>query len=224
MKLPEFFLYILFTGSVAFLAGAYLVYVRGVMAFYLMAAGSFFLLFYTWPLKYFGLGEIAVVIVWGPLMIGGSYFIASGEWSSSACLVSLPYALGVTTVIFGKHIDKLIEDKKKHIYTLPVVIGEKISRYTVIAMVFFMYIIALYYAVFEGYYLLVAVLFSLDAFFNVTKVFAERRPKSAPKDYPKDTWPLFFVAHAFIFNRKFGMMFLLGLILDTILKVVLKFY
>jgi 1,4-dihydroxy-2-naphthoate octaprenyltransferase len=38
---------------------------------------AFFVLFYTWPLKYIGLGEIAVLIVWGPLMIGGGYFVWS---------------------------------------------------------------------------------------------------------------------------------------------------
>ncbi len=43
-------------------------------------------------------------------------------------LASLPYALGPTTVIFGKHIDKLDADKAKGIHTLPVIIGEKAAR------------------------------------------------------------------------------------------------
>ena len=30
-----------------------------------MLAGAFFVLFYTWPLKYYGLGEPAVLVVWG---------------------------------------------------------------------------------------------------------------------------------------------------------------
>src|SRR2546430_10339218 len=33
-------------------------------------AGAVFVLFYTYPLKYIGLGEVAVILVWGPLMIG----------------------------------------------------------------------------------------------------------------------------------------------------------
>ena len=64
------------------------------------------MLFYTWPLKYIGLGELAVIIVWGPLMIGGGYYVITGQWSWKVVLASLPYALGPTTVIFGKHIDK----------------------------------------------------------------------------------------------------------------------
>ena len=60
------------------------------------------------------------IIVWGPLMIGGGYFVITGQWDWNVVLASLPYALGATTVIFGKHIDKLEADKAKGIHTLPV--------------------------------------------------------------------------------------------------------
>jgi len=43
-------------------------------------------------------------------------------------IAGLPYALGVTGVIFGKHIDKLGMDKDRRIHTLPVLLGEKASR------------------------------------------------------------------------------------------------
>ena len=56
------------------------------LALALMAAGAFFVLFYTWPLKYIGLGELAVIIVWGPLMVGGGYFVVTGDWSWQAAL------------------------------------------------------------------------------------------------------------------------------------------
>jgi 1,4-dihydroxy-2-naphthoate polyprenyltransferase len=46
----------------------------------------------------------------------------------------------VTTVIFGKHIDKIQVDKAKKIYTLPVVIGEKAARYAVMAMMVLPYL------------------------------------------------------------------------------------
>ena len=75
-----------------------------------VGAGAFFVLFYTWPLKYIGLGELAVLIVWGPLMVGGGYYCITGEWSWPVVLASIPYALGPVTVIFGKHIDKSKDD------------------------------------------------------------------------------------------------------------------
>jgi hypothetical protein len=44
------------------------------------------LLFYTWPLKQWGLGEPAVLLTWGSLMVGGSHLAASGDWQWSVCL------------------------------------------------------------------------------------------------------------------------------------------
>ena len=46
-------------------------------------------------------------------MIGGGYFVITGSWSWTVVLASLPYALGVTGVIFGKHIDKYEMDKER---------------------------------------------------------------------------------------------------------------
>ena len=106
--------------------------------------GAFFLLFYTWPLKGMAMGEIAVLIVWGPLMIGGGHYVLTYQWNWFVVIASLPYVLGVTTVIFGKHIDKLEMDKAKGIHTLPVVIGEKTSRYAVLAMMVAPYLFTMY--------------------------------------------------------------------------------
>ena len=121
----RFGLYILFTALVALAAGAALVWLRGGMTLYLMLAGAFFVLFYTWPLKYIGLGEPAVLLVWGPLMIGGSYYVVSGQWNWSVIAISLCYALGPTVVLFGKHIDKLEADREKGVRSLPVLLGQR---------------------------------------------------------------------------------------------------
>jgi len=48
---------------------------------------------------------------------------------------------GYNQYLFGKHIDKLAIDKEKRIHTLPVVIGEKAARYTIIAMMILPYIL-----------------------------------------------------------------------------------
>src|SRR5512147_1389587 len=143
--------YAVVTGLLALACGLILVVWRGPLALLLLGLGAFFVLFYTWPLKYIGLGEIAVLIVWGPLMIGGGYFVVTGEWSWNAVLAGLPYALGVTTVIFGKHIDKYDDDKAKGIHTLPVIIGERAARYIGIALMVMMYVLVVYLIV-TGYF------------------------------------------------------------------------
>src|SRR4030066_422457 len=124
-------IYFAVTGILALLAGLYLVWYTefSPLTWLLLAAGAFFVLFYTWPLKYIAMGEVAVLLVWGPLMIGGGYFVLTGAWGWNGTLASIPYVLGVTTVIFGKHIDKLKIDREKKIHTLPVLIGERLSRY-----------------------------------------------------------------------------------------------
>src|SRR6059058_5911505 len=137
--------YAAFSGLIALAIGGYLVSVRGPLALALLAAGAVFVLFYTWPLKYIGLGEVAVILVWGPLMIGGTYFVVTGLWDWNVAAVGLPYAIGATTVIFGKHIDKLPDDRAKGIHTLPVIIGEPAARWTVIAMFVLQYAIVAYF-------------------------------------------------------------------------------
>jgi 1,4-dihydroxy-2-naphthoate octaprenyltransferase len=54
-------------------------------------------------------------------MIWGGYYAITGEWNWDVFISSLPYGLGATTVLFGKRIDKLEQDKQKGIRTLPVI-------------------------------------------------------------------------------------------------------
>src|SRR3972149_6677183 len=138
--------YFAVTALIALSIGVYLVSYTGFRAttWTLLGLGACFLLFYTWPLKGMALGEAAVLIVWGPLMIGGGYYVLAQKWDWFAVIASLPYVLGVTTVIFGKHIDKLDMDTKKGTPSLPVVIGEKASRYSVLVMMIVPYFITLY--------------------------------------------------------------------------------
>ena len=157
-----------------------------------------------------------MLIVWGPLMIGGGYYAITGEWEWLVVIASLPYALGVTSVIFGKHIDKYQMDKKRGIHTLPVLLGERISRYTVIAMMLLQYILVAYLIII-GYYtiILAIVLLAIHSLSRVLPMFLKPKPDEKPADYP-DIWPNYFVAGAFYHNREFGLLFLLGLILNTI--------
>ena len=205
------------TGLVAVAAGIPLVIFGGKLALLLMGLGIIFVLFYTWPLKYIGLGELAVVLIWGPLMVGGGYYVITGSWNWMVALASLPYALGPTAVLFGKHIDKLEADKAKGIHTLPVIIGEKAARYTVLAMIVVQYL-AVVYLVLVGYFspFVLIVLIALYTIPRVYSVYKNPKPVQAPADYPPDTWPLWFSATSFYHNRSFGLLLLVGLLLNLI--------
>lgn len=220
MTRRELLTYAAVTGLIALAAGGYLVAMRGWLALLLLAIGAFFLFFYTWPLKYIGLGEIAVIIVWGPLMIGGSYFIITGQWDWRVVLAGLPYALGTTTVIYGKHIDKLEADKAKGIHTLPVVIGEKAARVSVQVMIALMYLLVIGLVI-AGYFtpFMLVVLGALTLLPGTWKMLSHPRPSEPPPAY-RESWPIWFVGAAFIHNRRFGMLFLLGLILDVAYRLI----
>ena len=204
------------TGLIALSAGLALVALRGGSTLLLLGLGVFFVLFYTWPLKYIGLGEIAVLIVWGPLMIGGGYYVITGQWDWSVVFASLPYALGVTGVIFGKHIDKCEMDKAKGIHTLPVIIGERTSR-TILIGIFVLQYLLVGYLILTGFFtpVMLVVLFALPAFRRILPVCTAPKPAEKPADFP-DIWPNYYVAAAFYHNRTFGLWFLLGLIVNAI--------
>ena len=210
------------TGLIALGCGVYFVLLRGWLALALLAAGAFFVLFYTWPLKYIGLGELAVLLVWGPLMIGGGYYVITGQWSWLVALAGLPYALGPTTVIFGKHIDKYDEDKPKGIHTLPVIIGERAARYAVLGLMALMYLLVIYLVVIDFFTpAMLIVLLALTLMPSVWRMYRTPRPKERPADYPPEAWPTYFVAMAFVHNRRYGMLFLLGLLIDAAAHVLL---
>ena len=213
--------YFAVTALIALVMGIYLLWNVGFSStsWVLLGLGAFFLLFYTWPLKGLALGEVAVLIVWGPLMIGGGHYVITQQWNWFVVIASLPYVLGVTTVIFGKHIDKLDMDQAKGIHTLPVVIGEKSSRYTVLAMMILPYVITVYLIAAKFFTpVMLIVLLAIPTFLKYYPVFLKPKPASAPEGQPG--WPLYFVGYAFYNNRTFGSLFMLGLFVDVLLRVV----
>jgi 1,4-dihydroxy-2-naphthoate octaprenyltransferase len=213
--------YFVVTALIALAMGLYLAFYTSFSAttWILLALGAFFLLFYTWPLKGMALGEIAVLIVWGPLMIGGGYYVLTHQWNWNVVIASLPYVLGVTTVIFGKHIDKLDMDKKKGIHTLPVVVGEKASRYAVLAMMIAPYLFTLYLIAVKFFTPVMLIVFlAIPTFLQIYPRFLKPKPTDRPEG--QIGWPLYFVGYAFINNRKFGSLFMFGLLIDVFLRVL----
>lgn len=216
---PVFFRYILITLLLAVVAGIFLVINTGPLTFYIALAGLFFLLFYTWPLKYIGLGEPTVLLVWGPLMIGGTYYVSGGSvWSWEAVMIGLIYAIGPTSVLFGKHTDKLKEDEKKKIHTLPVLIGEKAARYTNLGLWVAQFVLTAILVIMQKMSPAMLIVFlAIPKFIWAYKIFSKSRPEEEPDDLDRNVWPLYLSAHAFVYNRRFGGLFLLGLIIDIVL-------
>jgi 1,4-dihydroxy-2-naphthoate octaprenyltransferase len=208
--------YIAVTGMIAAGCGLALAALRGWPILALMAVGAVFVFFYTWPLKYCGLGEPAVFAVWGPLMIGGGYYAVTGAWSGFAFWAGVPYALGVTTVIFGKHIDKLEADRNKRIRTLPVILGERTARIGVMIMAALQYLLVVA-LVLAGYFRPAMLIVLCALYFSraIWRMYMHPRPAEPPAE-AGEFWPMWFVAAAFYHVRAYGFFFLAGLIMQLV--------
>jgi 1,4-dihydroxy-2-naphthoate polyprenyltransferase len=177
---------------------------------------------YTAPplrLKKRGLGEPDVLVVWGPLMVGGTYYSATGSITWSVLLASLPYGLLCTTVLMGKHIDKISYDEPLGIRTLPVILGERRARMLTLGLM-------------AGFYVLVAVSVLLGAMPwpalavvlalpRLAKVWPRYRrppPDEPPPGFP--VWPLWYAALAWVHVRQAGALLVLGLAVGAVLRVV----
>ncbi|MEB2313526.1 MAG: prenyltransferase [Sorangiineae bacterium] len=210
--------YAIFSGVVALAAGVALVFLRGQATLILFGIGILLVLFYTWPLKYIGLGEPTVLLVWGPLMVGGGYYEITGRFDWLVVAASLPFALGSTAVLFGKHVDKIDADRAKGIRTMPVLLGERASRWVTVGMIVAQYGIAVALVAVRYFSpILLLVLVALPTLRLVLKAYSRPRPKQPPRELPPNVWPLWFVAFAFLHMRRFGMLYVLGIVADVAL-------
>jgi 1,4-dihydroxy-2-naphthoate polyprenyltransferase len=174
---------------------------------------------YTAPplrLKKRGLGEPDVLVVWGPLMVGGTYYAATGTIGWPVLLASLPYGLLCTTVLMGKHIDKIPYDAPLGIRTLPVRLGEHRARVVTLGMM-------------AGFYVLVGicvivgampwpalvVVLALPRLAKVWPRFRRPPPEEPPANFP--VWPLWYAALAWVHVRQAGALLVLGLALGVVI-------
>jgi 1,4-dihydroxy-2-naphthoate octaprenyltransferase len=218
----EFALVTLAILAAAAAIGIYLTLASGPEVLIFALSGALLLLLYSggpFPLKYIGLGEIAVFFIWGPLMIGGTYYVMAEELPAWVLLASVPYGLGVTSVLLGKHIDKLDFDSSKRIRTMPIVLGEALARQVTVAISVLMYPSTLALAVWQEMWALVLVAGALPLLLLLFRFYRQPKPEEPPEGYTG--WPLWFVAVAFIHNRRFGMLFVAGLALQLLAEAVL---
>jgi 1,4-dihydroxy-2-naphthoate polyprenyltransferase len=186
------------------------------------ALGGFLLsVAYTAPplrLKKHGLGEPTVFIVWGPLMVGGTYYAAVGHLPGAVVLASLPYALLCTAVLMGKHIDKIPWDAPDGTHTLPVLLGERRARVLTKAMMVAFYPLVGVLVAFGTLPILSLVcLGGVVGLARVWKPFSEPKPDAPPAGFP--IWPLWFAALAFVHTRRAGGLLVLDMLLGALVGV-----
>ena len=186
------------------------------------AVGGFLLsAAYTAPplrLKKRGLGELDVLITWGPLMVAGTYFSATGHLPWQIWVASLPYAMLCTTVLMGKHTDKIPYDAPLGIKTVPVLLGR--TRALVVTKVllaaFYVLLIAAVGVGAMPWPALLA-LVALPGARATWQALSQPAPTEKPKGFP--VWPLWYAAWAFLHTRNAGAALIAGVAIAAIFNI-----
>lgn len=180
-------------------------------------AGLFISVFYVAPplrFKAHGFGEPSVFVIWGPLMVGGTYYSATAHLTAEVIWASVPYALLVVTVLFGKHIDKAPWDAPDGVNTLPVLLGtDRARRATAALMIaFYVSVTALMLAGVLSVWTIVAFA-ALPTLIRTLTTYRRAKPAEPPPRYP--LWPLWFGPAAFVHARRAGAALVIGLALGA---------
>lgn len=110
------------------LIGLYLAYERGWVVLLLGIIGAIGGYCYTgkpFTLKYKGLGAPLVFLLFGPLMVLGSFYVQAQTFSLAAFLASVPVGLLTTAILHANDIRDIEHDKNARIKTLSILTGRK---------------------------------------------------------------------------------------------------
>jgi 1,4-dihydroxy-2-naphthoate octaprenyltransferase len=191
----------------------------GVVAF--ATAGIVLSVAYTAPplrLKKRGLGEPDVLVVWGPLMVGGTYLAATGHLPWQVVVASIPYGLLCTTVLMGKHIDKIPYDEPGGTRTLPVMLGAARAKTVTLGLLAAFYVTVIISVGVKALpWPTLIVVLALPRLVQVWKGFLAPPPDQPPKHYP--IWPLWYAAIAFVHVRRAGALLVVGLVVATVFNI-----
>lgn len=212
----------LVSGFLATLAGVYALFYTNfsLTTFLLFGFGAIVLLAYTYPFKYWGIGELMIFLIWGPVLITGVYFVLAGSWNWYIVLAGVPFGLSVASINIAKHIDKSEDDSKKGVGTFPVRVGEAAARRVNQVAIVLIYLITLY-LVLDGFFtpLMLLIFLAYKEALMAIAVMNKPKPAQSPEGWP--AWPVWFAGFAFQHNRKFGGLLIIALIADALVHYFL---
>ena len=113
------------------LIGLFLLLQSGPLLLWIGLGGVLVVILYTagpFPLAYNGLGEIAVFIFMGPLMVLGAYYVMAREFNIVPVLVGVPIGFMVAAILQANNIRDIDADRAVNKRTLAVLLGLKAAR------------------------------------------------------------------------------------------------
>jgi 1,4-dihydroxy-2-naphthoate octaprenyltransferase len=193
--------------AIAAIIGLALIVLKDAGLLWFILLGAIASFFYTaGPIKYkyLALGELSVFLMWGPVIVGGTYFVQRGSLSLDAVLISVPFGLLVALVLLANNLRDIDYDRSAGIATLGTLLGQQKTR-------------VLYQGLILLAYLAIALLIALKilspwgllVFFSAPVAF--RLIRTLQREIPNDA-----DARTAQLDTLFGVWLIIGLILEKI--------
>ncbi len=120
------------------LIGLFLLTQSGPLLFWIGLGGVLVVITYTagpFPLAYNGLGEIAVFIFMGPLMVLGAYYVMARDFSWTPVIAAVPLGFMVAAIMHANNVRDLPADAAVNKNTLAVKLGRRGARIEYVILV-----------------------------------------------------------------------------------------
>jgi 1,4-dihydroxy-2-naphthoate octaprenyltransferase len=200
--------------------GLYLWNVTGIWILYLMIFGLFCALFYTaapLQLKYKALGDVMVFLAFGTGMTLGAYYVQVKEFSWVPVILSVPFGFLIDAILHSNNIRDIYFDGAFGVKTIPILIGEKLSRYFYYFLVIGAYLSIIVFVI-TGLlpWLALLNLITLPTAIKLIKMVKDIPPSGVPR------WE-FGTKHNIMtaqFNMQFGLTLTAGILISYIISLL----
>lgn len=122
-------------------------------------------------LKYYALGDVVILLAFGPVIVYFSYIVQTGTLSFKPLLYSFPLNLHVEAILHGNNIRDLKSDCRFGIITIPILFGKALSCYLFYFILFMPYVICFVFSLTYSLYFMLPFFSSILAF-QVAKRFS----------------------------------------------------
>lgn len=149
---------------VAAIIGLYIVFFREGTIIWIGLAGFLIAIFYTLPpikFIYNGLGELAVGVTYGPLMVMGTYLVQTQRMDILPLLISIPLGFLITNILWINQYPDYEADLKGNKRNWVVRMGKKKSLYVYVAIYLMAYISIIFASLIENQHIWLISLISI---------------------------------------------------------------
>lgn len=171
-----------------------LVYFGGLSSSFLYTGGI--------GLKYIAMGDVLIIVTFGPLSVLFSFMAQTGFMDFYTLFYAMPLALNTEAILHSNNTRDMESDHRVGVVTLAILFGYTGSYYLYIALLFVPYILFLILGICFSFWFFLPLITLPDAF-KLRKMFRDRTLQKVPKETAKLNlyFGLFYVIACIIADR-----------------------